>query len=66
MLLYDILDELIINADHASFKSVTTDNIMMAAKGQNPISCTGSSDKKSITLTLWITGRNNPTFPIYF
>lgn len=52
VLLYNIPDELIINADQTPSKYVATDNITMAAKGEKHISRAGSSDKRSITLTL--------------
>ena len=52
VLLYNIPDELIINADQTPSKSVATDNVTIAAKGEKHISRTGSNVKRSITLTL--------------
>ena len=52
MLLHGIPDELIINANQTPSKCLATDNITMEAKGQKHISRAGSSDKKSITLTV--------------
>ena len=54
MLLYNIPDELIINADQTPSKYVATDitDVTMAAKGEKLISQTGSNDRRSITLTL--------------
>ena len=52
VLLHNIPDDLIINADQMPSKFVATDNITMAAKGEKHISRVGSSDKRSITLTI--------------
>ena len=52
VLLYNIPDELIINADQTPSKSVATDNVTIAAKGEKHTSRTGSNVKRSITLTL--------------
>ena len=43
---------MIISPGQTPSKYVTTDNVVMAAKGEKHISQTGSSDKRSITLTL--------------
>ena len=52
MLLYNIPDELIINADQTPSRYVATDDVKMVVKGGKYISRTGSSDKRSISLTL--------------
>ena len=52
MLLYNIPDEWIINADQTPSKYVATDDVKMAVKGGKYISRTGSNDKRSISLTL--------------
>ena len=52
VLLHSIPDELTINADQASLKFVSIDNMTMAATGQKHISRAGSNDKSSITLTV--------------
>ena len=52
MLLYNIPDEWIINADQTPSKYVATDDVKMALKGGKYISRTGSNDKRSISLTL--------------
>ena len=48
-----IPDELITNADKTPSKLFATDNITMAAKGQNHIWRAGFNDKRSITLTVF-------------
>ena len=62
-----IPDELVINADQTPSKFVATDNITIAAKGQKHISRTGSSDIRSITLTVCesLDGKSLPFQLIY-
>ena len=52
VLLHNIPDELIINADQTPSKFVATDSITMAAKGEKHICKAGSTDKRSITMTV--------------
>ena len=52
VLLFNIPEKLIINDDQTPSKYITSDNVTITAKGEKQISCTGSSDKKYITLTL--------------
>ena len=49
---HNIPDELIINVDQTPSKFVATDNVAMAAKGENHISRAGATDKRAITVTL--------------
>ena len=67
VLLHSIPDELVINADQTLSKFVATDNITKAAKGQKYISRAGSSDTRSITLTVCesLDGKSLPFQLIY-
>ena len=67
VLLHSIPDELVINADQTLLKFVATDNITIAAKGQKYISRAGSSDTRSITLTVCesLDGKSLPFQLIY-
>ena len=62
-----IPDELVINEDQTPSKFVATDNITIAAKGQKHISRAGSSDIRSITLTVCesLDGKSLPFQLIY-
>ena len=52
VLLYNISDESIVNADQTPSKYVAIDNVKMVAKGGKHICQTGSNDRRSITLAL--------------
>ena len=52
VLQHNIPDVLAINVDQAASKFVATDNITMAAKGEQHISRAGATDKRAITVTL--------------
>ena len=49
-----IADDLIINVDQTASKFVATDNITIAAKGERHISRAGATDKRTITVTLYV------------